>query len=270
MVGGLPFALLLGWYNQRLFGHWLRFGYTAAFGRNHGLGFHLDPWGYMYGLPEALGFSSIDILAFGVQLLETPLPLTVLLGAYLLFGPGLPKGGGTLLAWGFLPILANALYWFHDPRMLFEAAPAWIFLTALGVVEIVRRAQGKGGWRKRVGEITAWCCLVALLAAAGWGIPSRWKSYRWPSETLSRIRMPALPPGEAPLVFVHTPWNERLSSRLQGAGGMRQDSVVLLLHRTTTCQLHSYSEARTAQASGRDRDVPSPGPGPSPHADSPG
>jgi hypothetical protein len=248
VAGGFPFALFLGWYNLNLFGHWLEFGYSAAFGSNHGLGFHTDPWGYMYGPPEALGFTSTDLLAGGVQLMETPLPLTVLLGACLLLGPGLPKGGGTLLAWGFLPVLANASYWFHDPRMLFEAAPAWILLAVLGVVQIVRRYEKRGGGWKRLAEGTAWGVVVALAASAFWGVPARWGSYRWAPETLGRIRVPAIPAGEPPLVFVHTSWDERLSSGLQGAGGMRQDSVVYLLHRTTSCQLHTYALGRAARA----------------------
>ena len=90
VAGGLPFALLLGHYNHTVFGHWGRLGYLAAYGRNHGLGFHLDPWGYMYGLHDAVGFTSIDLLAAGVQFLETPLPLTIMVGVYLLLGPRLP------------------------------------------------------------------------------------------------------------------------------------------------------------------------------------
>ena len=49
------------------------------------------------------------------------------------------------------------------------------------------------------------------------------------------------------IVFVHTSWNERLSSRLQGPGGMRQDSVITLLRRNTNCALHLYALAREAR-----------------------
>ncbi len=43
VVGGLPFAVGLAMWNQGRFGSPLRFGYDAAFGPAHGLGFHVDP-----------------------------------------------------------------------------------------------------------------------------------------------------------------------------------------------------------------------------------
>lgn len=46
LLGGAPFAVMLGWYNSRLFGHPWTVGYLAAFGDHHRLGFHMDPWGY--------------------------------------------------------------------------------------------------------------------------------------------------------------------------------------------------------------------------------
>ena len=57
-------------------------------------------------------------------------------------GGGLPRGAGVLLAWAFLPILANGYSWFHDVRMFFEAAPAWI---TLGLISAVALAGGLGG-----------------------------------------------------------------------------------------------------------------------------
>ena len=258
VAGGLPFAMILGWYNHQLFGSWLEFGYTAAFGANHGLGFHVDPWGYVYGLREAIGFTSTDLLSAGTRLLETPLPLTACLGALLLAGPDLPRGAGTVLAWAFLPVLANGFYWFHEPRMLFEAAPAWILLAALGTVGVVGWSRRKGGAWHRVAQILSWGILTSLLSAAFWGVPGRWQANRWTSETLARIQVPPVPSADPPLVFVHTPWDERLTSRLQGAGGMRQDSVVLLLHRTSKCLLHEYARAREARVRGGRIDLPLP------------
>lgn len=264
VLGGVPFAVALGWFNQRLFGNPLTLGYLAAFGDRHRLGFHMDPWGYPYDLREAVAFTSSDVLSLGIQLLETPFPLTALLGLYLLMAVRLPRGAGVLLAWAFLPILANGYYWFHDVRMFFEAAPAWI---TLGLISAVALAGGLGGdvdgvpapdpdqphargWRGWTADMTAWAVVVGLFGAAVWGVPTRWTSYRWSQETLERITVPSLPTGEPAIVFVHTSWNERLSSRLQGAGGMRQDSVVPALRRNTNCALHRYALAREALAAG--------------------
>jgi len=250
MAGGLPFAILLGLYNLRLFGGIARFGYLAAFGSNHKLGFHLDPWGYMYGVESAIAFTSIDLLAVGVSFLETPIPLTVAVGAYLLLGPKLPKGSGTLMAWALLPLGANIFYWFHDPRMMFEAAPAWILLAVVGVTEMVSWANARGGRTKRLGHWISWAVAVSLLMGAVWGIPTRWGMYAWEPETLDRIQVPSVPVEGPSIVFVHASWNERLSSRLQGAGGMRQDSIVSALRRNTNCNLHHFADWREARARG--------------------
>ena len=94
LVGGAPIAVLLGWYDQRLFGSPLRLGYLAAFGDRHRLGFHMDPWGYAYGLRDAIGFTSSDVLAAGVQLFETPFPATAVIGLWLLAGSRVPRGVG--------------------------------------------------------------------------------------------------------------------------------------------------------------------------------
>jgi hypothetical protein len=252
-AGGLPVAVLLGWYNLLLFGAPLRLGYLAAFGERHRLGFHVDPWGSHYGLSEALAFTSNDILAAGVQLLETPYPATALVGIAFLTGVRMSRGMGLLLAWAFLPVLANGYYWFHNARMLFEAAPAWVALAVLAAAHLA--GSGDAAEQRKliaVGrDLCAWAVAVGIVYAVGWNIPSRWASYAWRQETLDRITAPFPPPGEPSIVFVHTSWNERLSSTLQGAGGMRQDSVITALRRNTNCGLYLYSVARKTRLRGR-------------------
>ena len=275
LLGGAPFAVFLGWFNQRLFGNPFTLGYLAAFGERHRLGFHMDPWGYPYSFREAVAFTSSDLLSLGVQLLETPFPLTAVVGLYLLVASRLPKGVGVLVAWAFLPVVANGYYWFHDVRMFFEAAPAWI---TLGVVAAVALAGspgsgtegppaedgdlGQGGpqrassryWGGKASDMAAWAVLFGAVSTAVWGAPTRWGGYRWSEETLQRITVPLIPTAEPAIVFVHTSWNERLSSRLQGAGGMRQDSIITALRRNTNCGLHLYALAREAHATAVDPD----------------
>jgi len=264
VAGGAPIAVLLGAYNKALFGDVRALGYLAAYGDRHRLGFHMDPWGYPYGISEALGFTSTDVLSAGVQLLETPVPITALIGLYLLTGRPLPRGGGLLLAWAFLPVLVNGAYWFHSVRMLAEAAPAWVALGVLAVAELIRGADPAHGadadggttrppWGARVSgaylpDVVTWGTAVSVLAAVLLGVPGRWASYAWTQETLGRITAPEPSPGTAAVVFVHVSWNERMSATLQGAGHMRQDSVVTILRRNTNCSLHLYSLAREAQA----------------------
>jgi hypothetical protein len=250
VAGGAPFALLLGLYNHKLFGSPFRLGYLAAYGRDHGLGFHPDPWGYMYDAGRAFALTSVDFLALGVQLLETPLPLTVFVGLALLGGWRLSRGSAFLLAWALLPLLAAGIYWFHEPRMLFEAAPAWIALGVLAVVKMASWTRTRGPEWTRAGQVVSWAVVVSLVAGLGWGVPNRWSAYTWTPETLDRIQVPTIPGDEPALVFVHASWNERLSARLQGAGGMRQDSIVTALRRNTNCQLQHHADAREAVVRG--------------------
>ena len=289
LLGGAPFAVFLGWFNQRLYGNPFTLGYVAAFGERHRLGFHMDPWGYPYTIREALAYTSSDVLSWGIQLLETPFPITAVIGLYLLLASRLPKGVGVLTAWAVLPVVANGYYWFHDVRMLFEAAPAWITLAliaALGLAgalggNVDRYAPGPddpghpsdpgsgrpdqvrtdrvppdgghiSGWRGWASDMAMWTILIGGVYAAAWGAPTRWGSYRWSEETLQRITVPSLPTEEPAIVFVHTSWNERLSSRLQGSGGMRQDSVITVLRRNTNCGLHLYTLTRVARSAGAD------------------
>ena len=249
VVGGVPFAVLLAWYNQRLFGSPFTLGYLAAFGERHRLGFHMDPWGYAYDLKEAVAFTSSDVLTMGVQLLETPFPVTALIGLYLLLGTRLSRGMGVLLAWAFVPLLSNGYYWFHDVRMLFEAAPAWVTLGVLAAADLGGGTEYDGHQKPRswARDMATWAVVVGLVGATAWGVPERWGSYGWSQETLDRISAPSTPTADPSIVFVHTSWNERLSATLQGAGGMRQDSIITALRRNTNCGLHRYALAREAR-----------------------
>jgi hypothetical protein len=259
VAGGAPIAVLLGWYNARLFGSPTTLGYLIAFGDRHRLGFHDDPWGSSYGLGDALAFTSTDVLSAGVQLLETPFPATALIGLALLLGWRLSGAVGLLLAWAFVPVAANAFYWFHDVRMLFEAAPAMVVLFVLAAAQLGGKGSegepGAAGLRSFARDVCVWAVVVGLVGAS-LNVRTRWRSYGWEEETLQRIVAP-MPPESPAIVFVHVSWNERLSSTLQGAAGMRQDTVINVLRRNTNCALHEYALARAAGVRER-RDVPLP------------
>jgi hypothetical protein len=266
-AGGLPFAIALGLYNHRLFGHPLRLGYSLAYGPAHDLGFHRDPWGNWYGPMEALGYSAVNLLNLGVYLLETPAPALALVGLYLFTTRRHGSGSGTLLAWALLPAVANLAYWHHGfhlgPRMLYESAPAWCLLTALAAVCLARGGTStESGDGPEAGDVPPtrdgssrsplharlhpkdvllWALLVSLLGPLVL-IPLRAESYRWSEETLARLSLPEPPDPETSLVFVHGSWGERIVSRLHGAG-MRLDSIETALRRNDVCRLHGFAEA---------------------------
>jgi hypothetical protein len=245
-AGGAPIAVLLGWYNHVLFGGPTTLGYVAAFGERHGLGFHHDPWGFYYGAAEAVAFTSADLVSVGTQMMETPFPIPALIGLYLIAGRRFPTALWFLLAWAFLPVLSNAYYWFHTARMLYEATPAWLALCALAAADLA--AEPERSTPSRLGVLArdacAWALVIGVGGSLAWGVPTRWASFEWSEEALARIAPPETPTNEASLVFVHSPWNERTSSTLQAAGGMRQDSIIPALRRNTSCALHRFALAR--------------------------
>ena len=103
-VCGTPFAILLFWWNHRLFGNPLTFGYSAAFGPAHGLGLHTDPWGNVYGAIEALAYTGADLTQLGMHLIESPLPVIAVIGAALMIWPG--RGAPVVLLWWTLAAVA--------------------------------------------------------------------------------------------------------------------------------------------------------------------
>ena len=273
MLGGAPFAVGLGLYNRHFFGSATRLGYSVAFGPSHDLGFHTDPWGNIYSIYEALGFTAVDLTGLGAFLFETPIPATALVGAFLLLNPRIPRGTGYFLAWAGLPVLANGFYWHHGfhlgPRMLYETAPAWVVLSAMAVLTLTAERgpeedpdrsgspgesdedetgepEGEPRTRLRsairVRDLVLWS-LVASVLGVGFLLPNRLASYRWSPETLARISTPQLPFEDPALVFVHGSWTERISSRLQ-ASGMRLDSIETALRRNDVCALSSYTTDR--------------------------
>jgi hypothetical protein len=236
IVGGVPCALVLFGFNGALFGSPLTLGYEVLYGPAHGLGFHADPWSFPYGPREAIAYSTSDLIQLGSMLLETPVSLVLVTTVYLALTPQLARGTSVLAAWALLPVFAHALYWFHAPRMHFEAAPAWILFAVLAVAHAHERAEPalRAGLR--------WGVVATLLVAAVAFAPGRMRSLAWPAETLTRITVPEGTPDGA-LVFVHAAWDERLASMLQ-ASGMRGDSLQAILRRNDTCRLHEYALAR--------------------------
>ena len=244
VAGGLPFALLLFGFNRALFGSPLTFGYEALYGPAHGLGLHTDPWSFPYGLREAVAYSASDVVQLGAMLLETPVSLVLVAAAYLALTTRLASGVSVVAAWALLPVFSHALYWFHAPRMLFEAASAWVLLAVLAVAEAHERAGPvvRAGMR--------WAVVTSLLVAAVAFAPTRMRSHAWTDETLTRIMIPE-GSADGAIVFVHGAWDERLAAMLQ-ASGMRGDSIQPIVRRNDTCQLHEYAVARLAGVAATD------------------
>ena len=256
LLGGAPFAIALFAYNRFLFGSPFRLGYDVAFGPAHGLGFHADPWGNVYGLREALGYTGADLVTLGLRLFETPVPAVGLVGLFLVLVPRTSMATRLLTGWAIVPLLANAFYWHHGqhlgPRMLFEAAPAWAALTVIAVVGLVEGARDPGlsdvspGGRRTgaLPRVLFWTVALALPLGATMLVPARIASLRRSPEELAAVSPPILPSGGVgDLVFVHGAWPNRVASKL-AALGMRRDSVESALRRNDLCRVQFYAEER--------------------------
>jgi len=244
-AGALPFALLVAAYNAHFFGSATTFGYEAALGDAGGLGFGTDPWGNRFGPVEALAYTAAELAALNLFLLETPLPVVLVVAVWLLLARRLGSGERLFAAWALLPLATQAIYWHHGlfmgPRMLNESAPAWCILVALAAVAMVRRIPQRVAlpYSPRVFVATAFG--VALLTGVFAMGPLRLASYTQRPAALSAA---AGAQGPA-VVFVHGGWTARLSMRL-AAAGMRLDSVETALRQNPTCAVQAYADARDA------------------------
>ena len=245
LVGALPLAVAVAWYNYTLFGSPFRFGYTAALGPAGGLGFQIDPWGNSYGIAQAIAYTSAELTALSLFLLESPFPLIAVIGAALLLQPRITAPYALIAGWALLPVIANFFYWHHGlyrgPRMLADAAPAWVLLSILAFAEIARAARGKlvAHRYSLFSGVAVLAALVLLVSPLVFGV-SRLLSYGRDPVSAALLRAPETP--ERALVFVHGGWTSRLAARL-AAAGMRLDSVESALRQNSTCAVHEFTLA---------------------------
>ena len=239
VIGGAPFALLVLAWNATLFGSPLRLGYSAAFGPAHGLGFHPDPWGNLYGPVEALGYTGADLLLLGIRLFEGPLPALGLIGVALLVA-SLRRGIAVFAAWAAAGVLATATYWHHGihfgPRMFFETVPGWVAVFAASAAALF--SYDARGTSTTSGRFFRWTVLVTVVGAAALA-PTALRSVAAGPEPPA---LPTPPTAEA-AVFVHGSWASRIAARL-AATGMRRDSIETALRRNDICAVDRYARWR--------------------------
>lgn len=257
-LGALPFVAAVAVYNAHFFGNALRFGYVAYMGPGHGLGFHLDPRGSVYGPVEAVAYTSSDLVTLGFFLFRTPISVVVLIGVFLLAAGRLSAGVRVVVTWALGFVVPLAFYWHHDlllgPRLMSDAAPAWCLLAAVAGLGLVRAVPRDRLLGNRFGPrvFVAVALLASLVVGFGWLTPRALKQYR----TAFAQRVEPLERKDPLLVFVHDSWNDRIAARLIAAG-MRADSVSLALERNSSCRMEEFATAYASDEASETR-VPLP------------
>ena len=246
-VAAAPPTLMLLWYNRTLFGGPFTFGYSAAQGPGHGLGFHVDPWGATYGLRQALAYTATELQALGPEMAGLAVPLVAIVGLALVFTSDVGRRQTVLVVWALAPVVAGFFYWHHDlsmgPRLFADAAPAWALLSAWSLVRGARWLLGaRRGAYARFGQSLALVTLAAAMVAA----PLRLNEYRVAAVARGLIVDPA-PDGS--LVFVHDTWESRVSARL-AAGGLRDDQIRRASASYSLCELQTVLDSSDGSSAG--------------------
>lgn len=242
VVGGVPIIAALSFVHWRLYGHPLTFGYTAAYGSEHGLGFHVDPWGRAFTPLVALGNLAASVRRLHIYFFEWPIPALLPLGIWALAARR-HRRADLVLAAGVIggPLLYSA-YWhsgfYLGPRFYFCIAPFLVLATV--------RAWS---WSDRAIQTlpTVWihprsALRTAALVTVVWGslsAVSRAKVYRTdlPAFKAHPERELAARGVERAIVLVPEGWSSRVVTRLWERG-LPLGLVERAAQQLDTCVLH--------------------------------
>lgn len=249
VAGAVPVAVLL-WANARTTGAPLLFGYDAAHGPAHGLGFHVDPTGAAHTPTRGLVYASGYLMRFDRFLFEWPLPALLVVCATLMTLRRASRWDTLLLALVGCFLAGYAAYWhngfFDGPRFLFPIAPVLILYAA-------RLAEATAGvahaTRRRVGRVLVPACVLCawLVPLSFSSVPGRLLAQRDQRTKLKTdVVAQAADAGVAnAVVFVREPWRGRLLARLRGLG-VRQFDAEQIVDATDACALQvALDEADT-------------------------
>lgn len=237
VAGGLLPALLVAWANWRTTGSPFLFGYTAAWGADHGLGFHAAPWGPRHTPMAGLELLNLYALRLQSYLFETPFP--ALLPAIVAFwwARRLEAFDRYLLAAAGLVAATYFAYW-HDglylgPRFMLPLVPMLVLWSI----------RAPGALLDGIGDtppvrVALWGAVAAVPLTLALGLPPRVRSYhhqlqvaRWDADAdAARAGVTGA------LVFVKESWGAQLIVRIRAAGVSRSRAEVLY-HRIDACAL---------------------------------
>ncbi len=270
LVGVLAAVFLYLAYNAATTGDPLMPGYIKLWGADHGLGFHSTPWGEVHSFLAGLRNEITDLALLSSLLFEWPISALIPAGLLFAAGWGSRKWDTRLLA-GFLALPAAYLFYWHrdaflGPRYLYSGLAFLVPLTARGLIEVFRRAEGRHLWRGSqltrvpVSSVAGMLLLLCLAYAAAYSTPRRFYVYR---SGLASMKVDLA--GEAEqggisdaVIFVPVSWGNRLLARMRGLGvsasgaetAYRQGDHCALELTVRRAERERWTPARTAAAIG--------------------
>jgi hypothetical protein len=223
-------------------------GYIALWGENHGLGFHVSPWGEAHTPWTGLRNELVDLALLDVFLFEWPIPALWPAALFLLSGREIGRWDRRLVV-GLLALpIAYFFYWHRDaflgPRFLYPGVAFAVPLTAHALVVGARRLRGRAlGLPGLFKPADGGLCVLALAGlclvyATAYSIPQRMRVY---ASGLRSMKVDlAAAAGEAGIdrgiIFVATSWGDRMLARLYGAG-VSADLVEQVYRHADHCEL---------------------------------
>lgn len=252
-LGVLPAGLAFAYFNWRVFGNPLELGYSALYGPEQRMGFHVDAFGNTFTPLVAFSNLSAAVGRLHIYLFEWPIPALLPLALWALLGrhrhaADLPVAVGLLST----PVL-YFFYWhsgfYPGPRFYYLIAPLLVIGTARAFVCGLRTA------RRHASDWIKW---DAALVAAGtivmvWGsvalLPARLSAYR--TEFLRTLKhhpeqQLAAAGVDRALVLVPESWGARVIVDLWTLG-VRPGLAERAYRWLDTCELHQFaSDAREA------------------------
>jgi hypothetical protein len=262
-LGGLPMVLLLAYFNWRVFGHPLEFGYGALYGQAQRMGFHVDVFGNTFTPTVAVGNLAAAVRRLHIYLFEWPIPAMLPLAVWAILArhrhpSDLP------VAIGIVSVPALYFFYWHSgfypgPRFYYLIAPLLVIGTARAYMCALH------GLRRRSFGAVRW---DAALVAAGiivvvWGsvsqVPTRLQAYRTqflrvlkqhPERDLANAGV------DRAVVLVPESWGARIIVDLWTLG-VRPGLAERAYRRLDACELHQFAnharEARLDPAQAEER-----------------
>ncbi len=163
VVGTLP--LLIS--NAGMTGSPWTFGYDAAWGAGHRIGFHADPTGEVHDFARGVAYAARYVSELNFATVGWPVPLLAIVVIGLLLMRRTSRWDALLLGLVGAQVVAYALYWglgeFLGPRFLYTAIPA---IVILAVRAPFLAAEAMGPVAGRMGF-----ALIALSVLVTWVAP---------------------------------------------------------------------------------------------------